>query len=120
MTTPERNTQYDRKNTVRTTAPLVTALVIGGLVGAGAMMLLAPKSGKDTRKTIQKGTRQLRDRTVGGVMGAFKQVTSRGHDLKDGVMERADGLQQHSRNMIAHELDNVAEAAKRAKKAVKG
>jgi gas vesicle protein len=83
------------------------------------MMLLAPKSGKDTRKTIQKGTRQLRDRTVGGVMGAFKQVTSRGNDLKDGVMERADGLQKHSRNIIAHELDNVAEAAKRARKAVK-
>ena len=44
----------------RTTSILV-ALVVGGLVGAGVALLLAPQSGKRTRKQIADLAEDLKD-----------------------------------------------------------
>jgi gas vesicle protein len=110
----------DRTDQIRRTSPVVAALVIGSLVGAGAMMLLAPQSGKETRSKIQHKTMELRDRTVGGVKDTVKDLTSRSKDLRNGVKDRADGIQQQSRDLLAKELEIVADAAKRARKVVKG
>jgi gas vesicle protein len=120
MTTPKRDIHLDPSpaDKVRRASPVVTALVLGGLVGAGAMMLLAPQSGKETRSKIQHKTLELRDRAVGGVRGAVKQVTSRTNHLKDGVRERAEDLEHYSRD-ISEKLDAVADAAKKAKKAIR-
>jgi gas vesicle protein len=38
---------------------LLAGLMIGGLVGAGTMLLLAPQSGKRTRQEIQQGALDL-------------------------------------------------------------
>ena len=41
---------------------LVTAFAIGGLVGAGIALLLAPHSGKETRDLLSRKARELMDR----------------------------------------------------------
>jgi gas vesicle protein len=51
-------------------------MLIGVLVGAAAMTLLAPRSGKDTRWQIQKKGTELRDRTAGMVEASLAQVRS--------------------------------------------
>ena len=51
-------------------------MLIGVLVGAAAMILLAPRSGKDTRRQIQKKGIELRDRTTGMVEDTLAQVCS--------------------------------------------
>lgn len=51
------------KNTSRGTGLLVAALV-GAAVGAGAALLLAPGSGKETRGWLAHRTRKLKDATV--------------------------------------------------------
>lgn len=45
-------------------AGLLTGLLIGGLTGFGAMMLLAPQSGKKTRDQIKQKSVELQTRTV--------------------------------------------------------
>ena len=49
-------------------------MLIGALVGAVAMLLLAPRSGKDTRRQIQKKGTELRDRTTEMVEDTLAQV----------------------------------------------
>ncbi len=46
------------------TLNLIVGILIGSLVGALAMLLLAPQSGKDTRRKIQQRSIELRDRTT--------------------------------------------------------
>jgi gas vesicle protein len=53
---------------------VLAGMLIGGLAGAVAMLLLAPKSGKDTRRHIQKKGIELRDRTTGIVEDTLAQV----------------------------------------------
>jgi gas vesicle protein len=51
-------------------------MLMGVVVGAAAMMLLVPRSGKDTRRQIQKKGIELRDRTTGMVEDTLVQVRS--------------------------------------------
>ena len=51
-------------------------MLIGVLVGAAAMMLLAPRSGKDTRTQIQKKGIELRDLMTEMVEDTLAQVRS--------------------------------------------
>ena len=99
-------------------APVLTALVVGGLVGAGAMMLFAPRSGKETRANLQRGGSELKDKTVGGVKDAVKQVTSRGQQFGDDLMGRADDLQHDGREALADQLGHIETAARKARKMV--
>jgi gas vesicle protein len=53
---------------------ILGVMLIGTLVGAVAMLLLAPRSGKDTRTQIQKKGIELRDRTNEMVEDTMAQV----------------------------------------------
>ena len=53
---------------------ILGGMLIGTLVGAVAMLLLAPRSGKDTRTQIQKKGIELRDRTTEMVEDTIEQV----------------------------------------------
>ena len=53
---------------------ILGGMLIGTLVGAVAMLLLAPRSGKDTRTQIQKKGIELRDRTTEMVEDTMEQV----------------------------------------------
>lgn len=99
---------------------VLKALVIGGLVGAGAMLLLAPESGRKTRANIQKKALELRDRTSESVSGTVDKVMTRGHEITAGVREKAEDVQHRGVDVIAEQLDSIAAAAKAGKKALKG
>jgi gas vesicle protein len=55
---------------------VLVGMLIGGLAGAAAILLLAPQSGKDTRTQIQKKGLELRDRTNEMVEETMAQVRS--------------------------------------------
>jgi gas vesicle protein len=61
--------ELNMDNTIRTNVTdarnstgLLAGLLIGGLAGAGAMMLLAPQSGKKTRAQIVQKSTELQNR----------------------------------------------------------
>ena len=60
-------------------------MLIGALVGAGAMLLLAPRSGKETRTQIEKKARELRGRTTEIVEDTIAQVRLNPYKIRLGA-----------------------------------
>ena len=92
-------------------AGVLTGMVIGGLAGAVTMLLLAPQSGKDTRKQIQDKSIELRDRTTELVEDTMAQVRTKANKL-------AVDLKDRGQDIAVTQLDHVSEAAQAGKKAI--
>jgi gas vesicle protein len=99
-------------------APLLAGLMIGGLVGAGAMLLLAPQAGRQTRAEIQDGAMEIKDRTTESVRGAVSQAKTRAQQMASDVRGRAADLQNQGKDIAIDQLDRVASAAQSGKKSL--
>ena len=96
----------------------LAGLLAGGLTGAGAMLLLAPQSGKKTRAQIQQNSIELRDQTVKTVEGAVAQVRGKARQITDDVHEQAGELQQRGQDLLDEQRGHLSKALKDASKAV--
>jgi gas vesicle protein len=90
---------------------VLAGILIGGLAGAMAMLLLAPQSGRDTRKQIREKGIELRDRTSEMMEDTMAQVRTNTTKLTMGVKD-------YSKEAAVEQLDNVSEAAQAGKKAI--
>jgi len=97
---------------------LFTGLVIGGLVGAGTVLLFAPQAGEKTRAELREGAEHLRDQTSETVKGAISQVKSRANLIKADVQIKAEDLQHQGKDLIARQLERLSEAAEAGKQAI--
>ena len=97
---------------------VVVGILIGGLAGAVTMLLLAPRSGKDTRMQIQEKGIELRDRTNEIVEETLAQVRSSVNKLTRDGREKFNELKQQGQELAVEQLDHVAEAAQAGKKAL--
>lgn len=95
-------------------------LLIGGLVGAAAMLLLAPQSGQATRMQIQKKGIELRDQTSKIVGDTLSQVRSSANRISVSGRLKAEELLQQGQTLVVEQLDHVSEAAQAGKKAIQG
>ncbi len=80
----------------------VLAFVLGGVVGAGVALLLAPASGEVTRKRIKDGATDAADR-----------LTEKYEDVKETVAENAGKVKQMFEDK-KEELKAVYEAGREA------
>ena len=90
---------------------VLAGIVIGGLAGAVTMLLLAPRSGSDTRKQIKEKGIELRDRTSEIMEDTMTQVRTNTNKI-------AMGVKDHGQEMAAEQLDKVSEAAQAGKKVI--
>jgi len=97
---------------------VLAGLLIGSLAGAVAMLLLAPQSGKDTRRQIQEKGIQLRDRTTGMVEEAVAQLRLKRNEITMGGRQKAKELLEHGQTLVVEQLDRVSDAALAGKKAI--
>ena len=97
---------------------LFTGLLIGGLVGAGTILLMAPQAGEKTRTELQEGVNQLRDRTTETVKDKITLVRSKTDQLKMNVQGKANELQSQGKDVLAKQLGRVAEMAGAGKEAI--
>ena len=97
---------------------VLLGLVIGGLAGAAAMLLLAPQSGEETRMQIQQKGIELRDRTNEMLEDAMAQVRVDQNKIAIGGREKAKELLQHGQALVVEQLDRVSNAAQAGKKAI--
>ena len=96
----------------------LTGMVIGGLVGAGTMLLLAPQPGEKTRAELKEGVSDLRHRTAETMNDKLTQVKSKANQIKDDVQIKAQDLQHQGQDLLAKQLDRVSHAAEEGKKMV--
>jgi gas vesicle protein len=102
----------NNQNNAKNSWGFLTGLLVGGLAGAGAMLLLAPQSGKKTRAQIQQRSIELRDQTVKTVEGAAAQVRGKARQITDDVREQVGELQQHGQNMIDEQRGHLSQTLK--------
>ena len=113
MSTEYQVVEY-RNNVVN----VIAGLLVGGLAGAGAMLLLAPQSGEKTREQIQEKSIELRDQTVGMFEDAMDQVRTDGMKLTKDGRKKAKELLQSGQELVIEQLEHVSDAAKAGKKAI--
>lgn len=70
----------------------VLAFVLGGVVGAGVALLLAPASGEVTRKRIKDGATDAADRLTEKYEDVKETVEVTRKRIKDGASDAADRL----------------------------
>jgi gas vesicle protein len=97
---------------------MLVSMLIGSLAGAVTMLLLAPRSGKDTRTQLREKGIELRDRTISVVEDTVSQVRSNANKITVSGREKAKELLQQGEALVIEQLDHVAEAAKAGKKAI--
>jgi len=100
------------------TKHILTGIVVGGLIGATAMLLLAPRSGEEMRSEIKDKAADLRDRTSETVKDRVSQVVSRAGNLRGDLKGKAKDLKGIGQDMLVEQLDRAAEALEAAKKAL--
>ena len=67
------------------TRSILISFAVGGLVGAGVALLLAPKSGKDLRKDIKNMASETRDKVVATVEKGRELVVENTAAVKNAV-----------------------------------
>lgn len=84
--------QYDEDEVtvVEKGGSTVSAFLWGALLGAGAMLLLAPRSGADTRRELSESVRRLRDTADAAIRDVQESMTETVRDVRGNVETRVD------------------------------
>jgi len=97
---------------------IFAGIFVGGLIGAGAMLLWAPQSGKQTRDQIQNKGVQLRDRVTDTVDDTVAQVRDDVHRGVASVRKQTGQLQQRGQDMLDDQMEVVSQVVEAEKTAV--
>jgi len=114
------NHYHEHENGVNQVGGFFAGLLIGGLAGAVAMLLLAPQSGKRTRTQIQLKGMELRDQTTEAVEDAMVQARTKGRQIRADVREKADELQQRGQAVLDEQKERLSTLVEAGKTAVQG
>jgi gas vesicle protein len=114
------NHRQEHKNDANNMWSFLAGLLIGGLAGAGAMLLLAPQSGKKTRAQIQRKSIELRDQTTEAVEDAVAQAGVKARQITADVHEQAESLQQRGQDMLGEQKERLSTVVEAGKTAVQG
>lgn len=102
------NREYDSRDTNQTrneesSNSFLLGAIIGGVVGAAAALLLAPKSGKEIRNTFSNQAGSLIDKTTSireNVMTKSNELVSKGSSLSQGIVLQSTGLMNKVKGKI--------------------
>jgi len=72
----------------------VKGLLIGGLIGAVAGILYAPKSGKATREDIRESAEELLEKAKSRYEEAYRKIEELAHYEKESVIGKTERLKK--------------------------
>lgn len=81
-----------RDNDGHSAGSVFISFLLGGIVGAGLAMLLAPQSGRETRKKIKEFAEDMREKADDYVEHIKKGVTSTVEEGKDLYEEKKSAI----------------------------
>lgn len=112
--------QYDTNNPGYFIAGLLFGSMLGGLIGAVIMLLLAPQSGERTRKQIRRKGTQVRKQAARAMDDGVKQVRSKANQVATGIQEQAEELQQRGQDAVDQQKERWMPVVEVGKAAVNG
>ncbi len=86
---------------------LFLSFLLGGVVGAGLAILLAPQSGRETREKIREMADDIKDRATGYVDDAKKKVTS--------FVDEGKGYYEEKKSLVKSAVEAGKEAYEKEK-----
>lgn len=92
----------------------VGAFLLGALLGAGVALLMAPRSGEETRRLLKERARRLRDR----VETAAEELQERVEDRYERAKQRLEEGFESARRTLERKRDDVHEAVEAGRAAV--
>lgn len=110
--------EYPMRDSANRVKPVLSGLVLGGLIGAGAALLFAPHSGQETRAEIRNKTMELRDQTVDTVKDKISLAKSKASQITSDLKDKANELKHQGQEMIGRTTDRPYETTEARRKAV--
>jgi gas vesicle protein len=108
------NYQSDQHGHVgHTIKGFLAGALLGGLAGAGAMLLYAPQSGKRTRDQIQRKSEALREQATDLIDETVEQARAGGRRISAGLHKQAGKIEHQARKMQQHGQHLVDEQKER-------
>jgi gas vesicle protein len=112
------NCRLEHDYPVNNAGVFFVGLLMGGLIGSGAMLLLAPQSGKKTRAKLQREGLEVRDQVVETVEDAVGQARSKAHRIAAQAHDQTKELQQRGRDILDEQKKVLSKAVESGKAAV--
>lgn len=113
----KKRKRNERENRFLVGLVFSAGLLIGSLISAGVTLLLAPQSGKKTRRQIRRKSRDLREQTTDALEDSVDQVRAKAHEVTTGIQEKTTVLQQRGKDVVdkgKERWDAVVSAGKAA------
>ena len=114
------NHNCEHENDANQLGGFLAGLLIGGLAGAVAMLLLAPQSGKKTRAKVQQKSIELREQTTEAVEDALAQTRVKARQINASVHKQAKALEQRGQAVIGEQKEHWSAVVEAGKTAVQG
>ncbi len=98
---------------------VLVGVLLGGVVGATTMLLLAPQSGKDTRAKIQQKSIELRDQAADVAETAVSQLRSGAKRVTVVGRRQIREMKKQGKDMALEQLDRVSGMVQSGKNAIR-
>jgi len=118
MSKHNQDQEHENDHTASNTMRVVAGLLIGGLVGVGVTLLLAPQSGKRTRADIQHKSLELREQASDSLDDAVSQVRVKTRQITSDINDKAEELQQRGQDLIDEQKERISAMRSDGKKAL--
>lgn len=101
---------YEKRKGVLTMSAtkFLAGFIVGGAIGALAGVLLAPKSGEETRQLIADGAKEMVDRANETV----KEIQSKADDVVSDMQKKGDEIKDKLQHMIDNQKGKAEAAVK--------
>ena len=122
MKNNNRNAKHEVNTLNRFLAGLlfVAGTLVGGLIGAGAMLLMAPQSGKKTRKQLWRRGQDVREQTTDTIEDGLKQVRAKARKVTTKIHKQAEELQHRGQDVLDQQRERWSPVVEAGKTAVQG
>ena len=97
---------YERNTSIFS---VITAFAIGGLIGAGVALLMAPQSGRETRDLIRNKGMEIKDKAAETAADTRHRASQALNDVAQQTKDKVSSLGKRGEQMIEEGKQRVAE-----------
>jgi gas vesicle protein len=88
---------------------LISAFAIGGLIGAGVALLMAPQSGQETRDRIRNKSIELKDKALETAEDTRHRAARALNDVTQQTKEKVSSISKRGQQMVDEEKQRLKE-----------